>query len=102
VTSNERGGWVTVRSGKGRKQRRVPIHAKAREVLQEYLDTWSPESAGEPLFLSQKGGGMMPYAIWYTAKKYAEQASVVDVSPHTFRHTVATRYDGTILAAKRG
>jgi site-specific recombinase XerC len=31
----ERSGWVTVRAmeGKGRKQRRVPVHAKARRAL---------------------------------------------------------------------
>lgn len=34
---------------------------------------------------------MTPYAIWYTVKKYAAQAGVENVSPHTFRHTVATR-----------
>ncbi len=34
---------------------------------------------------------MTTYAIWYTVKKYAAQAGVENVSPHTFRHTVATR-----------
>jgi len=88
---NERSGWVTVR-GKGRKQRRVPVHARARRALREYLEERGDDVApDEPLFLSQKGGPITPYAVWYTVKKYARLAGVEDVSPHTFRHTVATR-----------
>ncbi|HIP97345.1 MAG TPA: hypothetical protein EYH32_09050, partial [Anaerolineae bacterium] len=37
VELNERSGWVTVR-GKGRKQRRVPMNARARRALREYLE----------------------------------------------------------------
>jgi len=112
---NERSGWVTVR-GKGRKQRRVPVNARARRILREYLDervgaqqppagfavsyTLSEgegvqpngsEPAGGFLFLTQKRTAMTAYAVWYTVKKYAAAAGVEHVSPHTFRHTVATR-----------
>jgi len=31
------------------------------------------------------------YALWYTVKKYARLAEVEGVTPHTFRHSVATR-----------
>ena len=90
-----RSGWVTVRSGKGRKQRRVPIHVKARDALQAFLASEGrdkiAEHAAEPLFRTQEGNAMTTYAIWYTVKKYAAQAGVENVSPHTFRHTVATR-----------
>ena len=34
---------------------------------------------------------MSPYAIWAVVKKYANEAGVENVSPHAFRHTVATR-----------
>ncbi len=104
VDLGERSGWVTVRAmkGKGRKRRRVPVHAKARRALREYLkergfdlDASLPHSteprAEEPLFLSQKNGGISAYAVWYTVKKYARLARVDDVTPHTFRHTVATQ-----------
>jgi len=95
VQIGERSGWVTVRSGKGRKQRRVPIHAKARDALQAFLESEGrdkiAEHAAEPLFRTQEGKAMSTYAIWYTVKKYAAQAGVQNVSPHTFRHTVATR-----------
>jgi len=92
---NERSGWVTVR-GKGRKQRRVPVNAKARRALREYLEERGhPPAGSEPaggfLFLTQKHTAMTPYAVWYTVKKYAKSAGIENVSPHTFRHTVATR-----------
>ena len=92
---NERSGWVTVR-GKGRKQRRVPVNAKARRALREYLEERGhPPAGSEPaggfLFLTQKHTAMTPYAVWYTVKKYAKAAGIENVSPHTFRHTVATR-----------
>jgi site-specific recombinase XerD len=90
VALNERSGWVTVR-GKGRKQRRVPIHAQARRALSEYLEERDDPTSDEPLFLSQKGGAISSYAVWYTVKKYAALAEVEDVTPHTFRHTVATQ-----------
>ena len=84
-------GWVTVRFGKGKKQRRVPVNAKARTALNEYLDGRGGVADDEPLFLADHGGPMSAYAIWYTVKKYAAQAGVDRVSPHSFRHTVATR-----------
>ena len=87
----DRSGWVTVRSGKGRKRRRVPVNAHARAVLVEYLDTRGELKRDTPLFLSRLSEAMTPYAVWYTVKKYAEMAKVKNVSPHSFRHTVATR-----------
>ncbi len=101
VDLGERHGWVTVQAakGKGRKRRRVPVHAKARRVLWKYLeerglDQDKPLPANrddEPLFLSQKDGGVSSYAVWYTVKKYARLAGVGNVTTHTFRHTVATQ-----------
>jgi integrase/recombinase XerC len=90
VALNERSGWVTVR-GKGRKQRQIPLHVRARRALSEYLEERDDPAGDEPLFLSQKGGAITPYAVWYTVKKYAALAEVEDVTPHTFRHTVATQ-----------
>jgi integrase/recombinase XerC len=57
----------------------------------EYLEERDEPAGGEPLFLSQKGGTISSYAVWYTVKKYAALAEVEGVTPHTFRHTVATQ-----------
>jgi site-specific recombinase XerD len=92
---SERSGWITFRFGKGRKQGRVPVNARARETLQAFLESENrkelTEHASEPLFRTSDGEAMTPYTIWYTVKKYAALADVKNVSPHTFRHTVATR-----------
>ena len=41
----ERSGWVTVRLGKGRRRRKVPVHLRARKALSAYLEH---EALGEP------------------------------------------------------
>jgi len=94
----ERSGWVTVRFGKGRKWRRVPIHLRARKALSAYMEQEQlaepaarSARAAEPLFRSRNGDPLTPYALWYTVKKYARLAEVEGVTPHTFRHSVATR-----------
>lgn len=98
LSLGERSGWVTVRLGKGRRRRKVPIHLRARKVLNVYLQheqlaypATRAVHAGEPLFRSRAGEPLTPYALWYTVKKYARLAGVEGVTPHTFRHSVATR-----------
>lgn len=91
ITLGERSGWVLVRSGKGRRQRRVPINAKARRAIIKYLEERNPPERAASLFLTQRGLPMTTYAIWYTVKKYAAQAGVEGVTTHSWRHTVATR-----------
>jgi integrase len=87
---NGKTGWLTVRMGKGKKTRRVPIHEKAYEVLKEYL-AGQDLAATAPLFSSRLKKPMTSYAIWGLVKKYAAEAGVKHVTPHSFRHTVATR-----------
>lgn len=98
LSLGERSGWVTVRLGKGRRRRRVPIHLRARKVLSTYLEQEQlaepaarAARAAEPLFRSRNGEPLTPYALWYTVKKYARLAEVEGVTPHIFRHSVATR-----------
>ncbi|RPH63485.1 MAG: integrase [Chloroflexi bacterium] len=87
---NGKTGWLTVKMGKGKKKRRVPVNEKAADVLKEYLaaENLSPEA---PLFSSRLKKPMTSYAIWSLVKKYAAEAGVEGVTPHSFRHTVATR-----------
>ena len=84
-------GWITVHMGKGKKTRRVPVHERAAEVLKEFLETKAGGGESAPLFSSRLKKAMTPYAIWGVVKKYAAEAAVEHVSPHSFRHTVATR-----------
>lgn len=98
LSLGERSGWVTVRLGKGRRRRKVPVHQRARKALSAYLEQEQMSEpaarathAAEPLFRSRAGEPLTPYALWYTVKKYARLAEVEGVTPHTFRHSVATR-----------
>ena len=92
LTLSGKSGWVNVRLGKGKKTRRVPVHERAAEVLKEFQKTEADKGESAPLFSSRLKKPMTPYVIWGVVKKYAAEAGVEHVSPHSFRHTVATRF----------
>src|SRR5215210_1229630 len=57
VVTSERKGTLTVRAGKGMKQRTVPLNADVRRVLATYLDQERPGHTPEEfLFISQRTG----------------------------------------------
>jgi len=92
VELNERSGWITIRQGKGLKERKVPLSLQARKALRAYLDG-RPEWAGEPLFVSKTGGRLSSRAVQQMVKGAAQRAGIEqDVTPHTLRHTFATRF----------
>lgn len=45
---------------------------------------------GQPLFVTNRGGAITREWVWSLVKRYAAQAKVDNVSPHTFRHSFAT------------
>ncbi|MDQ3806416.1 MAG: site-specific tyrosine recombinase XerD, partial [Acidobacteriota bacterium] len=80
-------------TGKGSKQRRVPVGRSALTWLQRYeparrvlLD--GAESAR--LFVGPRGLPLSRQTFWATLRKYAERAGLRDVSPHVLRHSFAT------------
>ena len=83
--------------GKGRKERLVPFHAEAEEILRAYLgfrgaflaEKGLPPS--EALFLNQKGGRLTPTSVRTFLGQAIDRASVrARVSPHALRHSFAT------------
>jgi len=88
IEMSDRKGSVTVRSGKGQKYRVVPLNADVRRSLGQYL-TVRPRVSDDHFFLSQKGGGVQSQAVQRIVEKYARQAGLEDVSPHTLRHSFA-------------
>ncbi len=79
--------------GKGSKERIVPIHIDAMNLLENYLNEWrklfSPKD--EYVFLNRSGRGLTRQYVWKMVKKYATQAGITrSISPHTFRHSFAT------------
>jgi site-specific recombinase XerD len=86
VTLGERKGQLVVRAGKGSKYRVVPLNADARKALGDYLAV-RPKSTADRLFLGRRSNGLSPRAVEKTVLKYAQQARLEEVSPHTLRHT---------------
>lgn len=92
---NLREGWLHVRSGKGGKDRLVPLGDEARHWLERYLAEARPAIlAGqktEAVFVTRRGGGMTREAFWHLIKRRAREAGIhKPLSPHTLRHAFAT------------
>ncbi len=93
-------GGVVRLSGKGGKQRLVPIGSYAVRALGDYLggarlDLVRAPSKTRPsvaaVFLNSRGGRLSRQSAWLVLGKAAERAGVTaDVSPHTLRHSYAT------------
>lgn len=87
-------GYLTV-SGKGRKERAVPIGTRARERLLVYLRDIRPQLLGRRLspylFVTRAGRTMSREAFWRRLRRRALQVGLREhVSPHTLRHAFAT------------
>lgn len=79
--------------GKGRKERLVPMHARAVAVMDDYLRSVRPEFMPQEsvVFLNRSGMGLTRQAVWKLIRRYALEARIGrDISPHTMRHTFAT------------
>ncbi|MBK9495328.1 MAG: site-specific tyrosine recombinase XerD [Aquimonas sp.] len=83
-------------TGKGSKERLVPIGEEAAHWLARYLQEARPLLAGKSqpvhLFLTRKGEEMSRQMFWYAIKQYARRAGIDTdrISPHTLRHAFAT------------
>jgi integrase/recombinase XerD len=82
--------------GKGDKERLVPLGARAREALEEYLARDRPAMIArlpetETVFVSRTGRPMSRVGLWRVVKASARSAGLpATVSPHTLRHSFAT------------
>ncbi|MGO3649097.1 site-specific tyrosine recombinase XerD [Agrococcus casei] len=82
-------------TGKGNKQRLVPVGRFARRALDAWLvrgrPVFSKKGASTPaLFLGARGGRLSRQNAWLILQAVAERAGIDNVSPHTFRHSFAT------------
>ena len=86
-------GSISV-TGKGDKQRSVPLTESAMLAIQEYRDSERKfiKTDCKYLFLSRFGQSMYRHDIWRRVKKWAKQVGLPRVSPHTFRHCFATHF----------
>ena len=84
------GGLIRV-TGKGRKQRIVPLGRSAGEAIARYLDARGGGAADDALFLNMRGGRLSGRSVQrLVAKRLAQVSEARSLSPHVLRHTFAT------------
>ena len=95
---NPRAGVVRV-SGKGGKERLVPVGETALHWVARYLrdaravigGSAAHGSSADALFLSRRGRSLTRQTFWHAVKKHARTAGIdPNVTPHTLRHAFAT------------
>lgn len=88
-------GFIKV-TGKGDKERMVPIGQSALKQILLYLDHYrhqAPRVHGEEdyLFLNRRGRHLTRVMVFLIIKELAARAGIrTTISPHTFRHSFAT------------
>jgi integrase/recombinase XerD len=87
-------GWVRV-TGKGAKERLVPLGEEARAWTERYLHGARPQllagRTADAVFVTRRGGAMSRQMFWKLIKRYARAAGIhAPLSPHGLRHAFAT------------
>ncbi|MCF7987541.1 MAG: site-specific tyrosine recombinase XerD [Methylovulum sp.] len=82
-------------TGKGGKDRLVPIGEEAMSWMEKYMEQTRKGILGERqcpyLFVTHRAGGMTRQAFWHIIKRHARTAGIdKELSPHTLRHAFAT------------
>jgi len=83
-------------TGKGNKERLVPIGEEAHDWIQTYLRDARPtlmqgKDIAEHVFVTTRGSGMTRQMFWVMIQRYALAGGIVrHISPHTLRHAFAT------------
>lgn len=83
-------------TGKGSKERLVPVGDEAVAWITRYLREVRPALAGgatrEEIFLTRRRGPLTRQAFWLLIKRYAARAGIASeaLSPHVLRHAFAT------------
>lgn len=85
---------ILVLSGKGNKQRLVPLGSHAVTAVENYLVRARPvlaTGASHALFLNTRGKALSRQSAWAAIKTAAQRAHLsTKISPHTLRHSFAT------------
>lgn len=91
---NREAATLRVRLGKGKKDRILPVGARALHWCGKYLDEIRPRlevSRNEPtMVLTGYGEGFHPNALGYLIGKYLRAAGIEKGGAHLLRHTCAT------------
>ena len=81
---------LTVREGKGKKERKIPLMPELKRALRRYIAERERQANiidEETLFLARNGTSLNPSSIRKLVKKYYTKAGVRKSGVHTLRHT---------------
>ena len=94
------GGRLVRVRGKGGRQRIVPFHRRAAEVIRDYLPVRhrlsaaapeAPDRGRDPLFVNYRGGRLSGRSVDRLVRRYVALSSTrLGISPHALRHSFAT------------
>lgn len=81
--------------GKGDRERIIPIHSRAVQAIETYLQKGRLQLLKDPeekaLFLNPRGRRLTRQGLWLIIKYYVERAGLdPGITPHTLRHSFAT------------
>ena len=85
-------GFVLV-SGKGSKERLVPVGEAAEEWVGRYLSEVRPGLATgrhEKVFVNHRGAPLTRQGLWKILRGHGTAAGIAELSPHVLRHSFAT------------
>ena len=78
-------------TGKGNKQRIIPMDSRLQERIQSYLTTKEEDFNDPHLLLTDTGKPLYPKFVYRLVNKFLNRVTTVEKkSPHTLRHTFAT------------
>jgi len=90
-------GWITIKVGKGGKERIVPVGSVVQKSLWKYINRFRSQPLTQKvtrLFLSDDGLPLTRSGIQQMLRRCGKRAGISGVRclPHTFRHTFAKSY----------
>lgn len=93
VLIGKRKGSIHIGSNiaKGNKERIVPVPNKARQMLQDYLNSRAIVALDELIFIGRQGP-ISTAGVAAMLKKYAKRVDINKLTPHILRHTFAYSY----------
>ncbi len=82
---------ITVRHGKGNKQRVIPLHSELKMYLQNYVQKWRVKGKTERLFLTERINNLSDVYVNKVLKETVEKLKWdKHVTCHVLRHSFAS------------
>jgi site-specific recombinase XerD len=89
VQLSDRRGNVMVRNGKGNKQRSIPLNNEARQALKDWYEVRPESKFVWTVVEGDTGSSLSGRTVQRLIFRYAQEASLDDLTPHVLRHSFA-------------